>query len=101
VLVDGGFRRGSDVVKALALGAQAVLLGRATLYGTAAGGEAGAARAIGIFREEIDRVLALAGCRSIAELHRDCLLMPGDTDEVAPTAPKLTLHSGAKAATDH
>ena len=68
VIVDGGFRRGSDIVKALALGANAVLIGRATLYGTAAAGEAGAARAIAILREETDRVLALIGCRSVAEL---------------------------------
>jgi len=68
VIVDSGFRRGSDVVKALALGANAVLIGRATLYGTAAGGKTGAARAIAIFREEIDRVMALIGCRSVAEL---------------------------------
>lgn len=56
------------MVKALALGAHAVQIGRATLYGVAAGGHAGAARAIGIFREEIDRVMALIGCRSVAEL---------------------------------
>jgi len=68
VLVDGGVRRGSDIVKALALGANAVLIGRATLYGTAAAGEAGAARAIAILREETDRVMALIGCRSVAEL---------------------------------
>jgi isopentenyl diphosphate isomerase/L-lactate dehydrogenase-like FMN-dependent dehydrogenase len=68
VLVDSGFRRGSDVVKALALGAHAVQIGRATLYGVAAGGHAGAARAIAIFREEIDRVMALIGCPSVAEL---------------------------------
>jgi (S)-mandelate dehydrogenase len=68
VLVDSGFRRGSDVVKALALGAHAVQIGRATLYGVAAGGHAGAARAIAIFRDEIDRVMALIGCRSVAEL---------------------------------
>lgn len=95
VLVDSGFRRGSDVVKALALGAQAVLLGRATLYGIAAGGEAGAARAIGIFREEIDRVLALVGCRGIAELQRDCVWMPGDSMEIRPSAPRLTLSNPA------
>jgi isopentenyl diphosphate isomerase/L-lactate dehydrogenase-like FMN-dependent dehydrogenase len=100
VLVDSGFRRGSDVVKALALGAQAVLLGRATLYGVAAGGEAGAARAIGIFREEIDRVLALTGCRSIAELNRDCVLLPGDSAEIPAPAPRLTLHDGARVATE-
>jgi (S)-mandelate dehydrogenase len=68
VMVDGGFRRGSDVVKALALGAHAVLIGRATLYGVAAGGYAGATRAITLFREEIDRVMALLGARGVAEL---------------------------------
>jgi (S)-mandelate dehydrogenase len=68
VLVDSGFRRGSDVVKALALGAHAVQIGRATLYGIAAGGQSGATRALQIFREEIDRVMALLGCRSIDEL---------------------------------
>ena len=73
VIVDSGFRRGSDVVKALALGARAVLIGRPTLYGTAAGGEAGAARAIDIFREEIDRVLALLGCPGIAAINREYL----------------------------
>lgn len=65
VLIDGGFRRGSDVVKALALGARGVLLGRATLYGLAAGGEAGVAKALAILREEVDRVLALIGARSV------------------------------------
>lgn len=65
VLIDGGFRRGSDIVKALALGARGVLLGRATLYGLAAGGEAGVAKALAILREEVDRVLALLGARSV------------------------------------
>jgi len=73
VLVDSGFRRGSDVVKALALGAHAVQIGRPTLYGIAAGGLPGAQRAIGIFREEIDRVMALLGCSSIAGLNADYL----------------------------
>jgi (S)-mandelate dehydrogenase len=73
VIVDSGFRRGSDVIKALALGAKAVLIGRPTLYGVAAAGEAGARHAIAIFRDEIDRVLALIGCPSIAELNRDHL----------------------------
>ena len=68
VMVDGGFRRGTDVVKALALGARAVVLGRAPLYGLAAGGELGAARALEILRVEIDRTIALLGCPSIAEL---------------------------------
>jgi isopentenyl diphosphate isomerase/L-lactate dehydrogenase-like FMN-dependent dehydrogenase len=77
VLVDSGFRRGTDVVKALALGARAVLLGRATLYGIGAGGPAGAARALAIFHEEIDRVLALIGCRGVSELSREFLDAPG------------------------
>lgn len=68
VIVDSGFRRGADVVKALALGARAVMIGRATLYGTAVAGEAGAARAIEIYRDEIDRLLALIGCPDISVL---------------------------------
>jgi isopentenyl diphosphate isomerase/L-lactate dehydrogenase-like FMN-dependent dehydrogenase len=76
VMVDSGFRRGADVVKALALGAAAVLIGRATLYGTAVAGEAGAARAIEIYRDEIDRVLALIGCPGVASLSRDYLTGP-------------------------
>jgi isopentenyl diphosphate isomerase/L-lactate dehydrogenase-like FMN-dependent dehydrogenase len=76
VLVDSGFRRGADVVKALALGAKAVLIGRATLYGTAVAGEAGAARAIEIYRDEIDRLLALIGCPGIASLGPEFLARP-------------------------
>ena len=76
VIVDSGFRRGSDVVKALALGADMVYVGRSTLYGVGAGGEAGAARAINIFREEIDRVMALIGCPDIAGLNSDYLVLP-------------------------
>jgi len=76
VIVDSGYRRGSDIVKAMALGAHAVLVGRATLYGTAAAGEAGAARALTILREEIDRVLALVGVTGIDELRRELLSLP-------------------------
>ncbi|PSJ56904.1 alpha-hydroxy acid oxidase [Pseudaminobacter soli (ex Li et al. 2025)] len=68
ILCDSGFRRGSDIVKATALGAAAVLLGRATLYGVGAGGEAGAAQAITILQEEVDRVLALLGASSLAQV---------------------------------
>lgn len=68
VIVDSGFRRGSDVIKGLALGADAVMMGRATLYGLAVAGEAGAARAIEIYRDEIDRVLAMIGCTGIGAL---------------------------------
>ena len=102
VIVDSGFRRGSDVVKALALGAKSVLIGRPTLYGTAAGGEAGAARAISIFREEIDRVLALLGCPGIAALNRDCLVLPA-APEIAVSVPKVgfNLLDSAKVAAEH
>lgn len=74
VIVDSGFRRGTDVVKALAYGADCVLVGRAPLYGVAAAGEAGAARALAILRDEIDRTMALLGVRSIAEIAPDRLL---------------------------
>jgi (S)-mandelate dehydrogenase len=76
VIVDSGFRRGADVIKALALGAKAVLIGRATLYGTAIAGEAGAARAIEIYRDELDRMLALIGCPDVQSLDRDYLVFP-------------------------
>ena len=62
ILVDGGVRRGSDIAKAVALGAEGVLLGRAPVYGLAAGGEKGVARAIAILADELDRTLALTGC---------------------------------------
>ena len=68
VLMDGGIRRGSDIVKALALGARAVLLGRGYAYGLAAGGEVGAARALQIFHGDLVRTMKLLGCASVAEL---------------------------------
>jgi L-lactate dehydrogenase (cytochrome)/(S)-mandelate dehydrogenase len=68
VMYDSGIRRGTDIAKALALGAEAVLIGRATLFGLAAAGEDGASRAIAILREELHRTLALLGARSIDEL---------------------------------
>lgn len=77
VLVDSGFRRGTDVLKALALGADAVMLGRATLYGLAAGGEAGATHALRILRDEMLRALGLLGCRSVEELGPHLLQRPG------------------------
>jgi (S)-mandelate dehydrogenase len=68
VIVDSGFRRGTDVIKALSLGADAVMLGRATLYGLAAGGEPGVRRALEILTAEIDRALGQLGVRSLEEL---------------------------------
>jgi isopentenyl diphosphate isomerase/L-lactate dehydrogenase-like FMN-dependent dehydrogenase len=70
VLLDGGIRRGSDIVKALCLGARAVLCGRAYAYGLGAGGEAGVARAIQILRADLVRTLKLLGCASVGALDR-------------------------------
>jgi (S)-mandelate dehydrogenase len=68
LIVDGGIRRGTDVLKAIALGADAVILGRAPLYGLAAGGEPGVRRALAILTTEIDRALGHLGCNSLSEL---------------------------------
>ena len=73
VLVDGGFRRGSDIAAALALGARAVLVGRAHLYGLAAAGEAGVRHCIDILAGELRMTMQLCGVRSVAELNRDLL----------------------------
>jgi isopentenyl diphosphate isomerase/L-lactate dehydrogenase-like FMN-dependent dehydrogenase len=71
VLVDGGFRRGVDVVKALAFGARAVMIGRPHLWGVACAGEEGAFWALELFRREIDRALALGGWDGVAKLDRN------------------------------
>ncbi|HEV7468484.1 MAG TPA: pre-mycofactocin synthase MftD [Pseudonocardia sp.] len=76
VLLDGGIRRGSDVVKALALGAKAVMIGRAYLWGMAANGEAGVANVLEIMKQGIDAGLLGLGKSSIHELTRDDLLIP-------------------------
>jgi L-lactate dehydrogenase (cytochrome) len=76
VLVDGGIRRGSDVIKALAMGARAVLVGRAYAYGLAAAGEAGVRRAIAILRSDLIRTLKLLGCPSLAALDRSYVAVP-------------------------
>jgi (S)-mandelate dehydrogenase len=73
VMVDGGVRRGVDVVKALALGADAVMLGRATLMGVCAGGEAGAARALAILRDELVRAMQLSGVTAVSQIGPDLL----------------------------
>lgn len=68
IILDGGIRRGTDIVKALALGAKAVGIGRATLYGLISGGERGVDRALQILTTEVHRVLGQLGCRSVSEL---------------------------------
>jgi L-lactate dehydrogenase (cytochrome) len=70
VYMDGGIRRGVDIIKALALGARACLSGRALVYGLGAGGEAGAARAMNLLVEELRLAMTLAGCGSVRELDR-------------------------------
>jgi isopentenyl diphosphate isomerase/L-lactate dehydrogenase-like FMN-dependent dehydrogenase len=97
VLVDGGVRRGSDVVKAIALGARAVLVGRPYLYGLAASGQAGVERVLEILEEEMSRTMALLGCRDLASLDASWLqatsaralleedsLLEQDRDALAP-----------------
>jgi isopentenyl diphosphate isomerase/L-lactate dehydrogenase-like FMN-dependent dehydrogenase len=78
VLLDGGIRRGSDIVKALCLGARAVMAGRAYAYGLGAAGGAGVSRAIDILRADLVRTLKLLGCASVAELDRSYLNVPND-----------------------
>lgn len=76
VLMDGGVRRGSDVIKALCLGARAVLIGRAYAFGLGAAGYAGVVRALDILRADIERTIRLLGCPSMAELDRSYLEVP-------------------------
>jgi L-lactate dehydrogenase (cytochrome) len=78
VLLDGGVRRGSDIIKALCLGARAVMVGRAYAYGLGAAGEAGVTRAIEILRTDLVRTLKLLGCPSVGELDQSYIDIPAD-----------------------
>jgi L-lactate dehydrogenase (cytochrome) len=78
VLFDGGIRRGRDIIKALCLGARAVMVGRAYAYGLGAGGRAGVARAIEILHADLVRTLKLLGCASVAALDQSYLDVPAD-----------------------
>ena len=78
ILLDGGIRRGSDIVKALCLGARAVMVGRAYAYGLGAAGGTGVARAIEILRADLIRTLKLLGCASVADLDRSYIDVPAD-----------------------
>ena len=77
VLIDGGFRRGTDVLKAIALGAKLVFMGRPQLYGAAVAGTEGIAKVVDILRTEIDRDLALLGCKDLTEVTPDLLSVRG------------------------
>ncbi|MDB6018381.1 MAG: FMN-dependent alpha-hydroxy acid dehydrogenase, partial [Pedosphaera sp.] len=78
VLLDGGIRRGVDVLKALALGASAVQIGRPVLWGLAAGGQAGVELALELLRRELDLAMALAGCGDLGAITRDLVKIPGE-----------------------
>lgn len=82
VMVDGGFRRGTDILKAMALGARMVFLGRPMLYGASVAGQAGVARVIDILGTEVDRNLGLLGCTDVSALNEDFIVR-------APGAPTL------------
>jgi 4-hydroxymandelate oxidase len=71
VFLDGGVRRGSDVLKALALGARAAMVGRPILWGLAVGGEGGVRHVLDLIRNEFDVAMAIAGCRSVSEITSD------------------------------
>jgi 4-hydroxymandelate oxidase len=77
IFVDGGVRRGTDIVKALAMGASAVLLGRPVLWGLALGGEEGVSRVLDLIRNELDMAMALCGCRDTASITADLIVNDG------------------------
>src|SRR5579864_5028447 len=86
VLLDGGIRRGTDVIKAVCLGARAVLVGRAYAYGLGAAGEAGVARALEIFKADLMRNLKLLGCAAVSALDRSYVNVPAWVADAAPAA---------------
>jgi L-lactate dehydrogenase (cytochrome)/(S)-mandelate dehydrogenase len=81
VMLDGGIRRGSDMLAALACGAAFVFTGRSTLYGVTAGGRAGATRAIDILREELDQLMGQIGCTVLAEVTPDIIFRPDRSND--------------------
>jgi isopentenyl diphosphate isomerase/L-lactate dehydrogenase-like FMN-dependent dehydrogenase len=84
VLLDGGIRRGTDIAKALCMGARAVLIGRAYAYGLGAGGRAGVSRTIQILRADLVRALKLLGCPSVGELDESYVTYPAEWRSHAP-----------------
>merc|ERR1712012_155163 len=86
VIMDGGVRRGSDILKGLALGASVVCVGRPLLWALAAGGERGALLGFDILREELSTAMALSGVPSVADCSRELVRLPG---EGPPPAPRL------------
>ena len=93
ILIDSGYRRGTDIVKALALGANAVLLGRAPLYGLAAAGEVGVEHVLRLLKDEVDRTLAQIGCASAGQISPDYVM----ADRAMPTLASLSVRTFAEA----
>ncbi|MFP2905681.1 alpha-hydroxy acid oxidase [Pyxidicoccus sp. 3LFB2] len=89
VILDGGVRRGSDVVKALALGARACMIGRPYLYGLAADGQAGVELALELIRKELDRTLTLLGCPQLKQLDASYLRVPGEAPRISAPGPRV------------
>jgi isopentenyl diphosphate isomerase/L-lactate dehydrogenase-like FMN-dependent dehydrogenase len=85
VLIDGGVRRGTDIVKALALGANAVLVGRPYMFGLAAAGQDGVARVIAMLRDEVQRAMAFVGAASIADIDAGLVALPGAVPGTLPS----------------
>ena len=92
VILDGGVRRGTDILKALALGASACMIGRPFLWGLAAGGQAGVARTLHIFRDELDNAMALLGVRKLTDVAPDHLRTRQDLDQARriPETPGMS-----------
>ena len=78
VFMDGGVKRGTDVVKALCMGARAVLIGKAYAYGLAAAGSVGVGRVLEILRSDVERTMRVLGCRSLAELQSSFVTYPSE-----------------------
>jgi isopentenyl diphosphate isomerase/L-lactate dehydrogenase-like FMN-dependent dehydrogenase len=89
IILDSGIRRGGDIVKALALGAKAVMIGRATLYGIAVGGEAGATHALSLLRTEFRQTMGYVGCRRIDEVSADIIASPMPASLSRPDAETM------------
>jgi (S)-mandelate dehydrogenase len=83
VILDSGVRRGSDIAKALALGAKAVLVGRATLYGTAVAGEVGALHALNVLGNELDKTMVYTACNTVDEIGPEILYLPRDRNRLS------------------
>lgn len=95
IFIDGGVRRGVDVVKAVALGARACLIGRPYMYGLAAAGEAGVHRILEILRLELERTMGLAGCATIADVDRSIAMIEGVDPHINPPVTPARELTGA------